>query len=95
MNYIRDIALFVCIACAIDIEDRKKWHDDEINVTVERGGEKKQMHFKQRDWEDMHGDELFNLSWLGSIADDSYWEDRDEDNWTDAADLDDPSAFNN
>ena len=46
MNLIRDIALFVCIAYAIDIEDRKKWHDDEINVTVERGGEKKQMHFK-------------------------------------------------
>ena len=43
----------------------------------------------------MHGDELFNLKWLGSIADDSYWEDRDEDNWNDAADLDDPSAFNN
>ena len=43
----------------------------------------------------MHGDELFNLNWLGSIADDSYWEDRDEDNWNDAADLDDPSALCN
>ena len=51
------------------------------------------MHFKERDWDDMHGDEIFNISWLGTIAGDDYWENINDE--FDNADLDAPDAFNN
>ena len=93
MNKISDITLLLATVFAVDVEDRQQWHDDEINVTVERNGETKRLHFKERDWDDIHGDEIFNISWLGTIASDDYWENINDE--FDNADLDAPAAFDN
>ena len=38
MIKIRDITLLLATVFAVDVDDRQRWHDDEINVTVERKG---------------------------------------------------------
>ena len=94
MNKLIDITLLLASARALEIEDRQPWHD-EVDVTVERGGQKQTMHFRGEEWDEMHGDQIFNLSWLGSMGNDDYWQDIADESFREKADPDDPAAFDN